>query len=306
MIVIHIRQILCPVDFSTFSRHALDHAAVLADWYEADLTILHVSPLMPTIFGLEPAPSAATLAMFDSETLGRDLLTFVSETMEAKATPRLVVRTGAAANTILHEAAECSADLVVLGTHGRSGFERLMLGSVTEKVVRKAPCPVLTVPRRADDGEGRPTFARILAGVDFSTASDRAVQHALSLAQEAKGGLTLLHILEWMPDDSLAKYPQFDVDHYRRSQLSDARMRLEKLVPEDARNWCEPNTRVACGKPYQEILRIANQEASDLIVLGVHGRGPIDRMLFGSVTQQVVRQATCPVLTIRSRDDDTR
>jgi nucleotide-binding universal stress UspA family protein len=297
--VIRFRQILCPVDFSPFSRRALDHAAVLARWHEAELTVLHVSPLLPTMLGLEPAVSAATLAPFDRETLGRDLLEFVGETAKTKPVPQLLIRSGPAAATILDYATETKADLVVLGTHGRTGFERFMLGSVTEKVVRKAACPVLTVPPRAADGPERPVFARILCAVDFSEASNRAAQYALSLAQEAKGRLTMLHVVEWLPDESFAKYPSFDVDHYRRSLLTDARARVEELVPEEARNWCEPDTRVVCGKPYQEILRIAHNDAADLIVLGVHGRGPIDRMLFGSTTQHVVRQAACPVLTIR-------
>jgi len=297
--VIRIRQILCPVDFSPFSRRALDHAAVLARWYEAELTVVHVSPFMPAVLGLEPAVSAATLAPFDRETLGRELLEFVGETAKTRPAPQLLIRSGPAAATILECATETNADLVVLGTHGRTGFERFMLGSVTEKVVRKARCPVLTVPCRASGDPERPLFARILCAVDFSEASDRAAQHALSLAQEAKGGLTMLHVVEWLPDESFAKYPGFDVAHYRRSILTDARTRVEELVPDEARNWCDPETRVVCGKPYQEILRIAQHDAADLIVLGVHGRGPIDRMLFGSTTQHVVRQAACPVLTIR-------
>jgi nucleotide-binding universal stress UspA family protein len=201
--------------------------------------------------------------------------------------------------TILSLAAESATDLVVLGTHGRSGFERLMLGSVTEKVVRKASCPVLTVPRRAEGAPEHAPFGRILCGVDFSEASRRAVDYGLSLAQEAKARVTLLHVVEWLPDESFSKYPQFDVDHFRRTLLTDARVKLEQLVPEDARNWCEPDTKLVCGKPYQEILRVASEERSDLIVLGVHGRGAIDRMLFGSTTQAIVRQAACPVLTIR-------
>jgi nucleotide-binding universal stress UspA family protein len=297
--VIRIRQILCPVDFSPFARRALDHAAVLARWYEAELTVLHVSPLMPTLFGMEPAVSAATLAPFDREALGRELVTFVGETMNATPRPQLLVRSGPAAATVLGYAAENGTDLIVLGTHGRTGFERFMLGSVTEKVVRKATCPVLTVPRGASESPERPLFARILCGVDFSPASDRAAQYALSLAQEAKSRLTLLHVVEWLPDASFAKYPGFDADHFRKSLLTDARARAEALVPEEARAWCEVETRVVCGKPYEEILRIAHNDAADLVVLGVHGHGPVDRVLFGSTAQQVVRQSPCPVLTIR-------
>jgi nucleotide-binding universal stress UspA family protein len=297
--VIQIRRILCPVDFSEFSRRALDHAIALSRWYEAELTILHVSPLMPTIFGLEPAPSEAMLAPFDREAVGRELAAFVGSTPQLRPAPQLRVLEGPAVGTILAVAAEAGADLIVLGTHGRAGFERFMLGSVTEKVVRRAPCPVLTVPRRAEGAPERALFGRILCGVDFSDASRRAVDYGLSLAQEAKAHVTLLHVVEWLPDESFSKYPQFDVDHYRRTLMTEARAKLEELVPEDARNWCDPDTRLVSGKPYQEILRVAGQEHSDLIVLGVQGRGPVDRMLFGSTVQAIVRQAACPVLTIR-------
>lgn len=297
--MIKIRRILCPVDFSEFSRRALDHAAGLSRWYEAALTVVHVSPLMPTVFGLEPAPSEAMLAPFDREAVGRELAAFVGKTAEGRPEPQLRVLAGPTVGTILSLAAESATDLIVLGTHGRSGFERFMLGSVTEKVVRKAPCPVLTVPRRAEGTPERALFGRILCGVDFSDASRRAVEYGLSLAQEAKAHVTLLHVVEWLPDESFSKYPQFDVDHYRRTLMTDARAKLEELVPEDARNWCEPDTKLLSGKPYQEILRAAAGERSDLIVLGVHGRGPVDRMLFGSTTQAIVRQAACPVLSIR-------
>ena len=297
--MIQIRRILCPVDFSEFSRRALDHAAALSRWYEAALTVVHVSPLTPTVFGLEPAPSEAMLAPFDREAVGRELRTFVGETAESRPEPQLRVLAGPTVGTILSLASETATDLIVLGTHGRTGFERFMLGSVTEKIVRKASCPVLTVPRRAEGAPEKALFGRILCGVDFSDASRRAADYALSLAQEAKAHVTLLHVVEWLPDESFSKYPQFDLDHYRRTLLTDARAKLDELVPEDARNWCEPDTRLLCGKPYEEILRIAAEERSDLIVLGVHGRGPVDRMLFGSTPQAIVRQATCPVLTIR-------
>jgi nucleotide-binding universal stress UspA family protein len=297
--VIRIRQILCPIDFSPFARRALDHAALLARWYEAELTVLHVSPQLPTLFAMEPAPNAATLAPFDREALGRELLKFVGETVNIAPRSQLVVRAGAAAGTILDFAAESKADLIVLGTQGRTGFERFMLGSVTEKVVRKARCPVLTVPRGATDGPERPLFGRILCAVDFSPAADRAAQYALSLAQEAKSHLTMLHVVEWLPDESFSRYPGFDADHFRKSLLTDARARLESLVPEEARAWCEVDTRVVCGKPYEEIARIAHNDAADLVVLGVHGHGPVDRLLFGTTPQQVVRLVECPVLTVR-------
>lgn len=297
--MLHIRRVVCPVDFSPISKRALDHAAVIARWYEAELVVLHVTPLMPTIFGFPAAVDTAAVESADAEAVIPELTGFVAEAETMVSATQTVVRSGSPAVEILRYAAEAEADLLVLGTHGRTGFERLMVGSVTEKVLRKAPCPVLTVPPHCEGQPERPVFGRILCGADFSEASDRAVQYGLSLAQEANGRLTLLHVVDWMPDKDLAKYPQFDPAAYRQFVTREARRRLERLVPEEARNWCEPDLRISCGKPYREILRVAAEDQADLIVLGVHGVGPIDRMLFGSTTQHVVRQALCPVLTIR-------
>ena len=157
------------------------------------------------------------------------------------------------------------------------------------------------MPARCEGQPERPVFARILCGAEFSEPSDYAAGYALSLAQEANGRLTLLHVVDWMPDKNLAKFPEFEPAAYREVVIREARRRLEALVPEEARDWCEPDLWISCGKPYREILRIAAEEGSDLVVLGVHGRGPVDRLLFGSTTQHVVRQALCPVLTVRAR-----
>lgn len=297
--MLHIRRIVCPVDFSPISKRALDHAAVIARWYEAELVVLHVIPFMPTIFGFPAAVDAAAVAAADADAVIPTLTEFVAQAETMVSATRTMVRSGSPAVEILQCAAEAEADLLVLGTHGRTGFERFMVGSVTEKILRKAPCPVLSVPPHGEGQPERPVFARILCGADFSEASDRAVQYALSLAQEANGLLTLLHVVDWMPDRNFAKHPDFDPAAYRQVITREARRQLEKLVPAEARNWCEADLRIACGKPYREILRVAAEDRADLIVLGAQGLGPIDRLRFGSTTEHVVRQAPCPVLTIR-------
>jgi nucleotide-binding universal stress UspA family protein len=296
--VLNIRRIVCPVDFSPISKRALDHAAAIARWYEAELVVLHVVPFMPTLFGFPAAVDSAAVASADADAVIPELTRFIEPAQTMVSAAQMTVRSGSPAQEILRHAAEAKADLLVLGTHGRTGFERFMVGSVTEKVLRKAPCPVLTVPARCEGQPEHPVFARILCGAEFSEASDHAVGYALSLAQEANGRLTLLHVVDWMPDKSLAKYPEFEPAAYREVVFREARRRLEALVPDEARNWCEPDLRVSCGKPYREILRIAAEDQADLIVLGVHGLNPMDRLLFGSTTQHVVRQALCPVLTV--------
>jgi nucleotide-binding universal stress UspA family protein len=299
--MLQFKKVLCPVDFSSISRRALDHAAEIARWYEAELTVLHVVPLMPTVFGY-PSPVALPAEPATTEAVLRELTTFAQGAAEVAKRTTTFVREGSPAVEVLHYAVEHDTDLVVLGTHGRSGFERFMVGSVAEKVLRKAPCPVLTVPPRAESAPETPVFRRIACGIDFSPAADKALAHALSLAQEANARLTLVHVVDWMADEDLGRYPQFDANGYRRMVTRDARERLEALVPSEARNWCEIEVRVVCGKPYREILRVADAEEAELVVLGVHGANAgavIDRVLFGSTAAHVIRQASCPVLTVR-------
>jgi nucleotide-binding universal stress UspA family protein len=297
--MIDVRRILCPVDFSPHSLSALQHGVSLARWYEAELTILHVVPLLPAVFTLPAGGlSTAPLPRFDSAAVCREVRDFAQPAIVGVGA-EIEIREGSAAAEILDYVSEADVDLVVLGTHGRTGFERFMLGSVTERVLRRAPCPVLTVPR-AEEEHGEPLFKNVLCGVDFSEASSRAARYALSLAQEGRSRLTLLHVVDWMSEEELARYPHLDPAGYQKLWMSEAGERLETLVPEDARTWCEVSTQVACGKAHREVLRIAADEHVDLIVMGVHGRDAIDLLLFGSTIQHVVRHATCPVLTVPS------
>jgi nucleotide-binding universal stress UspA family protein len=296
--MIRIGRILCPVDFSEFSRRALERGALLARWYEAVLVVLHAAPLVPLNFPVAPGVSRAILAPFDVEVLTHELRAFTAEAAARWPRLQLIVRPGAAAGVILDLARGLRADLLVLGTHGRSGFRRLVLGSVAEKVVDRAPCPVLTVPGAAEDRPDTPLFRRVLCGVDFSEASRRAVEYAISLAEEANGCLTLLHSIHWAEDDRHPTHPTFGVKLYRQSLLNDARARLTELLPEDAKAWCQVDARAVGGEPAPELLRVAASERTDLIVLGADRPRLIDRMVFGSMAPLVTRQAPCPVLTV--------
>jgi nucleotide-binding universal stress UspA family protein len=187
-----------------------------------------------------------------------------------------------------------------MGTHGRGGFERWVLGSVTEKVLRKVGCPVMTIPPPFEGTRAPVAFKRILCALDFSEASLNALRYALSLAQENDAELALLHAVEWLVEDQPgAEPPVFDVPEYRRYLERDARARLHRAVPEEARDWCHPVELLGAGRAWKEILRVARERESQLIVMGVHGRSAVDLMLFGSTTHHVIRSACCPVLTIR-------
>jgi nucleotide-binding universal stress UspA family protein len=304
--MIEIRRILCPTDFSDCSRRALDHAVAIAKWYESTITLVHVSPIVP-LAAYAPGSGVVPSANLSPEER-QSLLTSMKQFAAAEASPDIrfdyILGEGGTAAQILNAAETLASDLLVIGTHGRSGFERLMLGSVTEKVLRKATCPVLSVPRHSTDAVPMPPlFRHILCAVDFSECSIHALEYAMSLAQEAGGSLTVLHVIDIGPEipdvHGLMMGGVPDVREFVARVGESARVRLKELVPESVRTSCHVETMVVEGRSYHEVLRVAGDQASDVIVLGVHGRGPVDRLFFGSTAQQVVRGATCPVLTLR-------
>ena len=186
--------------------------------------------------------------------------------------------TGQPAPQILDLATSLPADVIVMGTHGASGFEHLVLGSVTEKVLRKARCPVLTVPPRAHATSALP-FKQLLCAMDFSGSSLAALELASSFAEESGSALTLLHVIEWPweepPAPVLQELPPEQATalaEFRRNLTKSATERLERLVPEGVRERCRIMSRVAHGKAYVETLRVAAEDHTDLIVMGVHGR----------------------------------
>ena len=198
--MIEIRRILCPIDFSDYSRRALDHAIAIARWYESTVTALHVFSPVP-VAAVEPSPVVVepiVLTPVDRDRLLANTKAFAENERAPGITIEAVVREGNSAAEILEQAASMKADLLVIGTHGRSGFERLLLGSVAEKVLRKASCPVMTVPRRHPDAvpAGPVLYKRILCPVDYSESSLQALKYAISMAQEADGQLAVLHVVE--------------------------------------------------------------------------------------------------------------
>jgi nucleotide-binding universal stress UspA family protein len=295
-----ITRILCPVDFSDASEHAIEHAVMIAGWYRARITGLHVyTPMWLPVAATELGGIPTALNLESTlEKLRNETAAAFTRARAAGIEVEALVEVGTPTPCIVQTAAQQRASLVVIGTHGASGFEHLVLGSVTEKVLRKAPCPVLTVPPRAQVTSTLP-FKRVLCAIDFSESSIAALEYAFSLAQEGDADLTLLHVFEW-PTESEAPYTgTFDMARYRRDVEQQATEQLSKLVPDSVRTWCTPHTRFGHGKAYREILSVGAQESADIIVMGVHGRNVIDRMLFGSTTHQVIRHATCPVLTLR-------
>lgn len=288
-----IRRILCPVDFSEFSQAVLAHAAAFAQLFGSEVTVLHVFATAVPPAGSATYP-AWLLQVPEARTSIADELSLLLAPLSSTGVRlRTRVAEGDTAAEIVRHAAEHGADLVVMGTHGRRGFDRLTLGSVAEKVLRKAPCPVLTVPLGAAGAATDVSVRRILCPTDSSTCSERAMDYALSLSERADAAVTALHVVE-----TTETRPESRAMTEMEKWRCDTELRVLEQINAARAGGTRIANAVALGRPYLEILRMVQERAIDMIVMGVRGRGPFEMALFESTTNHVVRRAACPVMTV--------
>lgn len=281
-------NILFPTDFSVFSEAALPYAEALARRYEATLYPAHVVPPEP-YHGLpmEPFPVTLDYAWHAAEENLAKLAT-LDELKDIH--HQVLLKQGPLWEVISSMVEKNRVDLIVLGTHGRTGLSRLAMGSVAEEIYRRATCPVLCVgPKVPHEAKQDPEFHRILFPTDFSEASRGAVPYALTLAEESQAQLVLLHLIPLVPV----------VD--RETVKAAAINRLKALIPPDASAWCTPEFDVRFEFPAEAIVRAAIRHNSDVIVMGVQHNGharAVSHLPWATATE-VVAAAPCPVLTVR-------
>ncbi len=300
--MLNIDRILFPTDFSGSSRQALPHAVALAESHGAELHFLHANVLHAS----DPANPSHHFPEMESLTteLEERADTRMKEIVEKHAPEPLTVvreqRRGISAPPVVLEyVEEADIDAVVMGTHGRRGLRHLMLGSVTEEVVRRAPCPVLTA-REQDEPAKVAGFGTILAPVDFSEHSELALQHAVGLAQEFDADLQLLHVVEEIT------YPDF----YYPAPLTGEQMateikervteRLQKALGRIEEAGLHATVHVVEDRPAPGIADFAEEKGADLVVVGTHGLTGVKRALLGSVAEGVIRRSVPPVLTVKA------
>jgi nucleotide-binding universal stress UspA family protein len=294
-----LKRILCPVDFSDFSRHALESAVAIARQQRAAITAIHVIPPPQTVY---PAFGIGAFVPYvysveELQDFQKALERFVAAVdypVTAVSVEALVV------NEILKRAADLPADLIVMGTHGRSGFDRLVLGSVAERVLVKARCPVFTVPGRAPAirSSGTLLFRHVLCPIDFSPSSIAALKFAERLARDG-AKLRVLHVAERLPSWQLVPVVATGAPDDPLEVMAQARERVHHAVPSALRRTGSVQELVAEGDAGDEILRVAGEKQTDLIVMGAHA-GRAGLLGFGSTTHDVLRGATCPVLTLKA------
>jgi len=291
--MLSIHRVLWPTDFSEGAERAFPHAAALAAWHEAELHVLSVKEEGATSTALDSAFPVSQSAL-------ADLLTAEGDSPQHVDLDALSIvqrqEDGSPPQVIVSYAEENDIDLVVAGTHGRRGVQRLLIGSVAEEVLRTAPCPLLTV-RREDDVASVWAVRNILVPVDFSDASMDALRHAKELALTYGAQITLLHAVEEVI------YPSaYGIEP---ASLPGPRVidRVEKNLAEVARTqigYEHVVVEAEVGYAPSTIIGYAEEKEVDLVVIATHGRTGLERMLLGSVAERVVRQSPAPAFVVKS------
>ena len=294
-------RILVPTDFSDSALLALEHGIFLTKKFDGELVLLHVAEL-PTI----------TIHDFPSDLFelaregGMDRMGELLEKQEVALPPvKRVVLAGTpsepAADVIVEYAKTNEVDFIVMGTHGRRGMRRLLLGSVTEEVVRRSPCPVLTT-RTHKDAWSLPRADRILVPVDFGSSTRQIIGVASRMAEHYGAAITLAHVvnLEYYP------YYGFGSDAYpqiKKSMIEASEEKLIELATELQGAGLDVSWKTIKGHPAAALRQLAEEADIDLIVIGSHGRSGFDRAMVGSVSEKVLRSAHCPVMIVNTGDE---
>ena len=284
---ITLNNILFATDFSPAADLAAPIAVQIARRYGAKVYGLHVNRF-DDYTGVAPSAWAAMAEAAERESTEQaQRLNKQLKGVEHEA----VIGEGNTWEVISDLIEKKEIDLVVLGTRGRTGFGKVLLGSVAEKILRQAPCPVLTVgPHVNPWSEEYSKMREILYATDLATDTPAAAPYAISLAQENQAHLVLLHVIEDRKAGELVDSPEV-MDCKER--------RLQQMVTEQAGLWCEPTYIVEQGPAAEKILDVSKRRHTDLIVLGARpAKGFATHLSLGTV-QKVVSQATCPVLTVR-------
>lgn len=300
------KNIIIPVDFSDGTENAFNLALYIARGNDLKVHLLHVVSDPQVI---DPLYTAEVLPQLDFEDIESELRKKIDDTYVKRAESvkdiDVIIAKGHPASEIASQAEELKADLIVMGTHGRSGLSHMLIGSVAERVIRTSPVPVLTVHLNHKIDLQRYSIKKILVPVDFSELSEMAFDRALQLGQNCNAHLDLLYAVQ-----SITYYPFYLTDYYSEEGTvmkvsKEAERRLNDLVQNRGVGYKNIDCIVSGGEPYRVIIEKAEELGSDIIIMGTHGRKGIPHVVVGSVAERVSRIAECPVITVRSAINKT-
>lgn len=284
--MIRVQNILVPVDFSEPSKLAVNYGISLAMEFEAKLVLAHIAPFDRELY---EAAKGRLIDLIPAEL--RESLHFET-----------IVKGGDVRDEILGIVNDRSIDLVVMGSHGRGYIERMVLGSVTERMLRKLPVPVLTVSHL--DAERKITkpgilpLKRILYASDLSDESVPGLQFSMRLARGLDARLTVAHVINplgagFLGEQTVSYQPEYAANIRAMSEET-----LDRLVALESDGRVPITTALGEGTPHVVINDIARECKADLIVINLHGKGKLERVLLGSTAERVIRTATVPVLSL--------
>jgi nucleotide-binding universal stress UspA family protein len=287
-----IRRILLPTDLSDAANRALEQAVALAAQHRAKIDILHVVTLEQLDRANVQEALDAYMAKVEKEVF--DDLATRSDAIRTRGleVETAVVRRSYPVEAILERVAQTAPDLVVMGTHGRSGLRKLLLGSVAASVVLEAPCPVMTVAMDAEVAEGEKGFDPILVPVDFTEYSEKAIEAARALVAPS-GRLILEHVV------STSVHPSFYAGGV--TKVFQLHPELSGLIGEKLSELYQGPGEIVVseGNVVEEILETAKSKKAQLIAMGTRGLNRQEYLLLGSVTHRVIGRAKVPVLAIK-------
>jgi nucleotide-binding universal stress UspA family protein len=285
-----IKKMLVPVDFSEFSNRAASYAINLSERFNAEITLLHVVTLFH-----EDVKEESLLKNYEKR-IDRKLKDHKSAAnKKGVAVESVLLRGFSAADKILEFIQENDFDLLVMGSHGRTGIKHLLHGSVSERVVRLSPIPVLTIHHSTRKFDPR----TILIPIDFSKFSKTVAEEGMFLAKLFKAKIIFLHVIEQVV------HPAFYAGSIESIFQIDPGLReraLEKLKAFVNGINLPSEYLVIEGKAYKEIVDCAHEKKADLIVMATRGLTGLDYFLMGSNAERVVRMAQCSVLTVARSD----
>jgi nucleotide-binding universal stress UspA family protein len=294
--MITVQRILIPIDFSEPSARALAFALSIARRFDARLFVAHIVAGSPPHSSL---PEAGALRQTLHEAAFSDLSEFIRKVCDGEHTPELIVRHGEINAELRRIINDYEIDLIVMGTHGRQHLTRYFLGSVTEKLLRKMPAPILTVSRAVPSGF---EVNRILYATDLSNRSRRAFRFAADFCHALGAQMTVLHVVQHL--DYLfagTKSNYFRVQYGRMVKAS--RSRLAEFVAREKPADMKVNTLVLEGSPYQQILETARVQQQGIIVIDLDEKNAVDRPFSGATAERIVRMAEVPVLSVPDLPD---
>jgi nucleotide-binding universal stress UspA family protein len=284
---VRINNVLVPTDFSCASERALAYARAFSEDRGAKIYVSHaLNPTPPIFIPLEPIPLDLDAEWHDAQ---EQLQKFIAKSALSCAQHEGILARGETWNVISDLIRSYAIDLVILGTRGKHGLQKLVLGSRAEQIFRQADCPVLTVGPNVEPASGDiAAFRHIVFATDFSAGSLHALPYALSLAEENQASLSFLHVMPMVIPQQQANVAEV------------IQKRLQTLIPAEAEDWCHPEPVVNFEFPAEGILHVAEERSADLIVMGVHKRAPhASSHLPWAIAYEVICHAQCPVLTVR-------